>query len=49
MPKAWARGQWKVFLDTPADVCRAIAYVKTNPAKQGLPPQRWSFVKHYAG
>lgn len=48
MPNAWARGQWKVFLDTPADVCRAVAYVEANSAKQGLPPQRWTFVKPYS-
>jgi len=43
-PKAWARGLWKVFLGTPADVRRAVRYVEDNPAKEGLPRQRWSFV-----
>ena len=43
-PKAWAQGLWKVFLRTPADVRRAVRYVADNPAKEGLPPQRWSFV-----
>lgn len=43
-PKAWAQGLWKVFLRTPADVRRAVRYVKDNPAKEGLPRQRWSFV-----
>jgi len=43
-PKAWAQGMWKVFLRTPADVRRAVRYVEDNPAKEGLPRQRWSFV-----
>jgi len=43
-PKAWARGHWKVFLDTPEDVARAVEYVAGNPGKEGLPPQLWSFV-----
>jgi len=41
---AWGHGGWKVFLDSPADVGRAIAYVEGNPAKEGKPPQHWSFV-----
>jgi REP element-mobilizing transposase RayT len=40
----WARGQWKVFLNSQRDIGRAIKYVEDNPAKEGLPPQRWSFV-----
>jgi len=43
-PKAWARGHWKVFLDSPEDIERAVEYVAGNPAKEGLPPQSWSFV-----
>jgi REP element-mobilizing transposase RayT len=45
MPKAWSRGHWKVFLDCPADIDRAIAYVRDNPMKEGKPAQTWSFVK----
>ena len=44
VPKAFARGEWKVFLDTIADVRRAIPYVEDNPLKEGKPRQRWSFV-----
>jgi len=44
LPHAWARGLWKVFLGTPADVRRAVRYVEDNPAKEGLPRQRWAFV-----
>jgi hypothetical protein len=43
-PKAFARGQWKVFLDDEADVARSINYVNQNPEREGLPAQRWSFV-----
>lgn len=43
-PKAFARGQWKVFLDTPADVERSTQYVVDNPRREKLPAQHWSFV-----
>jgi REP element-mobilizing transposase RayT len=39
----WARGQWKVFLDSPADVQRATDYVRANPSKEGLPMQSHGF------
>ncbi len=42
--KCFARGLWKVFLDTPEDVVRAIRYVENNPLKEGKNLQRWSFV-----
>lgn len=44
LPSCWAEGCWKVFLDTPADVRRAIRYVENNPLKEGKQLQRWSFV-----
>ena len=40
----WAKKGWKVFLNTRQAVARAIEYVEKNPAKEGKPPQRWSFV-----
>lgn len=43
-PKAFARGEWKVFLNDKRDILRAIAYVENNPLREGLPRQRWSFV-----
>jgi REP-associated tyrosine transposase len=43
-PKAFARGQWKVFLDTSADVERSVQYVEENPMRERLPAQRWPFV-----
>jgi REP element-mobilizing transposase RayT len=43
----WADGYWKVFLDTPIDVQRAIDYVSANPEKEGKKRQNWSFVKPF--
>ena len=43
----WVRGGWFVSLATKADVRRAIAYVNANPPRDGLPPQRWSFVRAF--
>jgi REP element-mobilizing transposase RayT len=47
-PKAFARGQWKVFLNSPEDIGRAIHYVEANPTREGLPPQRWRFIQPFA-
>jgi REP element-mobilizing transposase RayT len=46
-PRCWARGEWKVFLDSEEDVLRAIRYVQDNPSKEGKPPQRWTFVRPF--
>jgi REP element-mobilizing transposase RayT len=46
-PRCWARGEWKVFLDSEKDVLRAINYVEDNPLKEGKPSQRWTFVTPY--
>ncbi len=43
----WAQGLWKVFLDKPIDVRRAIDYVNDNPVRAGLRRQRWLFVVPY--
>jgi REP element-mobilizing transposase RayT len=48
-PKAFSRGEWKVFLDCRDDILRAIPYVERNPGKEGLAPQRWSFVTPVPG
>ena len=45
LPSPWAAGGWKVFLDTEAEVQRAIRYVEQNPIKAGLKRQCWSFVR----
>jgi REP element-mobilizing transposase RayT len=44
LPSPWADGRWKVFLNSDADIVRAIRYVEDNPIKEGKRPQRWSFV-----
>jgi len=44
-PKAFARGQWKVFLNDDRDTVRSVHYVERNPEHEGLPRQRWSFVR----
>lgn len=44
LPRCWAERCWKDFLDTSADVERAIRYVEDNPLKEGKPRQRWAFV-----
>jgi REP element-mobilizing transposase RayT len=44
VPKCWAQGLWKVYLDTPEDVGRAVRYVEINPLKESKPPQQWRFV-----
>jgi REP element-mobilizing transposase RayT len=43
-PSCWARGEWKVFLNRPEDVARAVDYVENNPAKEGLRRQNWRCV-----
>ena len=45
----WALGEWKVFLDTPRDIRRAIRYVERNPTRAGHKPQNWNFVTPYDG
>jgi REP element-mobilizing transposase RayT len=48
LPTCWARGCWKVFLDTEEAVQRAVRYVEENPMKEGKPRQRWSFIVPFA-
>jgi REP element-mobilizing transposase RayT len=48
-PKCFARGEWKVFLDSEVDVRRAVQYVEENPVKEGLPRQAWGFVEAGVG
>ena len=45
----WSQRPYKVFLYTPADVRRVVAYIERNPAKDGLPPQSFSFITPYDG
>jgi REP-associated tyrosine transposase len=48
IPSPWTVGLWKVFLDSPEAIRRAIKYVEENPLREGKPKQRWSFVMPYA-
>jgi REP element-mobilizing transposase RayT len=45
----WARGEWKVFLDTDEAIENAIRYVEENPVKEGKRRQEWSFVEPFRG
>ena len=45
----WSERPYKVFLYTPADVRRVIAYIEQNPIKEGLGGQHWPFVAPYDG
>ncbi len=49
VPHCWAEGQWIVYLNTEADIRRAIRYVEENPIKDGLPPQQWGFITPFSG
>jgi hypothetical protein len=44
VPMVWVHRAWKVFLDDEVGIRRAVEYVEGNPAREGLPAQRWSFV-----
>jgi REP element-mobilizing transposase RayT len=48
-PSPWGELGWKVFLDSDADIWRAIRYVENNPLKEGKPRQTWSFVSKFMG
>lgn len=43
----WSERPYSVYLKSPRDVWRVVRYVEGNPAKHGLPPQRWDFVRPY--
>jgi hypothetical protein len=43
----WSSRPFKVFLYAPADVRARTTYVERNPPKEGLPPQRFEFVRPY--
>jgi REP element-mobilizing transposase RayT len=47
IPKCFARGQWKVFLDSEDNIRRAIRYVELNPIREGKKAQHWEFVTPY--
>jgi REP element-mobilizing transposase RayT len=45
----WSTRPYKVFLYTPDDVRRVIAYIEDNPRKDNLIEQHWPFVTLYDG
>lgn len=49
LPKMFARGCWKVFLNTTTDIERAIRYVEENPLREGKRSQKWRCVTPYEG
>ena len=48
-PHMWARGLWKVYLDSDDQIENAIAYVMDNPTKEGKPRQNWAWITPYSG
>ena len=48
-PHMWARGEWKVYLDSDQHIENAIAYVIENPIKEGKPRQNWQWLAPYRG
>ncbi len=40
----WTRGCWKIFLNDKSAVLIAAEYIRMNPVRAGLVPQRWDFV-----
>lgn len=45
----WAVRPYTKYLYSPADVHRIVSYIEGNPKKEGLPRQKWPFVKPYDG
>lgn len=45
----WSIRPYKVFLYTPEDVRRVVAYIESNPVKERLAPQNWALVTPYDG
>ena len=48
-PGMWARGLWKVYLDSDEQIENAINYVRANPIKENKPEQKWSWIKGFCG
>jgi len=48
-PPPWARNYWCPFIRSRRQMEAAIDYVRRNPARAGLPPQRWRCVARYEG
>ena len=48
-PTMWARGCWKVCLDSEGSIETAIRYVEDNPVLEEKPRQTWPFVSPFRG
>ena len=44
IPTPWAAKGWNVYLDSTADITRAVEYVENNPLKERKKRQYWPFV-----
>jgi REP element-mobilizing transposase RayT len=47
LPSPWAHKFWKVWLNHPQDMRRAIQYTNDNPKKAGLKDQHWRSVQPF--
>jgi len=45
LPPMWAAKQWICYLNDRRDIERCAEYIRQNPMKENLPPQRWNFVR----
>jgi REP element-mobilizing transposase RayT len=45
----WSNRPYKVFLKSPNEIRRVVAYIENNPKKDALPTQSWPFVTRYDG
>jgi hypothetical protein len=45
VPTPWSEGIWSVFINDTAQLYAAIEYVQRHPAKEGLSPQAWEFIR----
>ena len=43
VPRMWAEGRWKVYLDSEQQIETAIRYVEETPERDGKKRQKWSF------
>ncbi len=44
IPSPWAKGLWKVYINSAEQLGAVIRYIENNPIRDGKRMQRWSFV-----
>jgi hypothetical protein len=44
----WAEKSWNVYLNSDAEIRRAVEYVRNNPLKEARAAQCWSFERPFA-